>query len=111
MAGRLPHSSATRRSPSLSLSATPLFEPAACLTVRRVSSVALRSTAHQRVDLCDYLNYNVNIVLETTIEVETAVKTRRTGVREAKARLSKLLRDVQRGHEWVRSERGSPIAK
>jgi prevent-host-death family protein len=39
------------------------------------------------------------------------MKTRRTGVREAKARLSQLLRDVQRGHEWVITERGSPIAR
>ena len=28
-----------------------------------------------------------------------------TGIREAKARLSRLLRDVQRGHEWVITER------
>jgi prevent-host-death family protein len=39
------------------------------------------------------------------------VKTKRTGVREAKARLSKLLRDVQRGQEWVITERGSPVAR
>jgi prevent-host-death family protein len=39
------------------------------------------------------------------------MKTRRTGVREAKARLSQLLRDVQRGHEWVITERGSPVAR
>ncbi len=39
------------------------------------------------------------------------MKTRRTGVREAKARLSKLLRDVQRGREWVITERGSPVAR
>jgi len=32
-------------------------------------------------------------------------------VREAKARLSKLLRDVQRGQEWVITERGSPVAR
>ncbi len=37
------------------------------------------------------------------------VKT--TGIREAKARLSKLLRDVQRGHEWIITERGKPIAR
>lgn len=39
------------------------------------------------------------------------MKARRTGVREAKARLSKLLRDVQRGQEWVITERGNPIAR
>ncbi|HEV2281283.1 MAG TPA: type II toxin-antitoxin system prevent-host-death family antitoxin [bacterium] len=39
------------------------------------------------------------------------MKARRTGVREAKARLSKLLRDVQRGQEWVITERGSPVAR
>jgi len=32
-------------------------------------------------------------------------------VREAKARLSKLLRDVRRGQEWVITERGSPVAR
>ncbi len=32
-------------------------------------------------------------------------------MREAKARLSKLLRDVQRGQEWVITERGSPVAR
>jgi prevent-host-death family protein len=32
-------------------------------------------------------------------------------VREAKARLSQLLRDVRRGHEWVITERGSPVAR
>jgi len=32
-------------------------------------------------------------------------------VREAKARLSQLLRDVQRGQEWVITERGTPIAR
>ncbi len=39
------------------------------------------------------------------------MKTRKTGVREAKARLSKLLRDVQRGQEWVITERGNPVAR
>jgi len=39
------------------------------------------------------------------------VKARRTGVREAKARLSKMLRDVQRGQEWVITERGTPVAR
>ncbi len=32
-------------------------------------------------------------------------------MREAKARLSKLLRDVQQGQEWVITERGSPVAR
>ncbi len=39
------------------------------------------------------------------------MKTRRTGVRDAKARLSQLLRDVQRGQEWVITERGNPVAR
>ena len=34
-----------------------------------------------------------------------------TGVREAKARFSELLRDVQLGHEWTITERGRPIAR
>lgn len=37
--------------------------------------------------------------------------TRQAGVREAKARLSQLLRDVQLGREWVITERGKPIAR
>jgi prevent-host-death family protein len=37
--------------------------------------------------------------------------TRQAGVREAKARLSELLRDVQLGREWVITERGRPIAR
>jgi prevent-host-death family protein len=37
--------------------------------------------------------------------------TRHAGVREAKARLSELLRDVQLGREWVITERGRPIAR
>ncbi len=32
-------------------------------------------------------------------------------MREAKARLSKLIRDVQRGQEWIITERGSPVAR
>ena len=33
------------------------------------------------------------------------------GIREAKAKLSKLLRDVRRGQEWVITERGTPVAR
>lgn len=39
------------------------------------------------------------------------VRVWKTGVREAKARLSKLLRDVQRGREWVITDRGKPVAR
>ena len=39
------------------------------------------------------------------------MKVRSTGVREAKAHLSRLLRDVQQGREWIITERGTPIAK
>jgi prevent-host-death family protein len=39
------------------------------------------------------------------------VKIRSAGVREAKAHLSRLLRDVQQGREWIITERGRPIAK
>lgn len=35
----------------------------------------------------------------------------RIGIREAKAQLSKLLRQVRRGEEWIITERGRPIAK
>ena len=37
--------------------------------------------------------------------------TQAVGVRDAKANLSRLLRDVQRGGEWTITERGRPIAK
>ena len=36
---------------------------------------------------------------------------KRVGVREAKNRLSHLLREVQRGREWVITERGVPVAR
>jgi len=36
---------------------------------------------------------------------------RTAGVREAKSRLSELLRDVKRGREWVITERGKPVAR
>jgi prevent-host-death family protein len=39
------------------------------------------------------------------------MRSRNTGVREAKAQFSAILRDVRAGHEWVITERGSPIAK
>jgi prevent-host-death family protein len=42
---------------------------------------------------------------------EALVRKRTTGVREAKAQFSALLRDVRAGHEWVITERGAPIAK
>ena len=35
----------------------------------------------------------------------------KTGVREAKARLSKLIRDVQRGKEWLITDRKKPVAR
>jgi prevent-host-death family protein len=41
----------------------------------------------------------------------TAVKVRTTGIREAKAHLSRLLRDVRRGREWIITERGTPVAR
>ncbi len=39
------------------------------------------------------------------------MQTSKTGVREARARLSRLIRDVQRGREWVITERGRPVAR
>lgn len=33
------------------------------------------------------------------------------GVRDAKAHLSQLLADVQRGREWLITERGKPVAR
>jgi prevent-host-death family protein len=37
--------------------------------------------------------------------------TRTAGIREVKARLSEVLRDVQLGREWIITERGKPIAR
>ncbi len=39
------------------------------------------------------------------------MKIRRAGVREAKAHLGRLLRDAQRGQEWIITARGRPVAK
>lgn len=36
---------------------------------------------------------------------------REIGVREAKARLSELLREVDRGEEWILTQRGRKVAK
>ena len=50
--------------------------------------------------------------MRTARPSSAAKATRRTvGVRDAKARLSELLRDVQLGHEWMITERGKPIAR
>jgi prevent-host-death family protein len=37
--------------------------------------------------------------------------SRSTGVRDAKANLSKMLRDVERGYEWVITDHGRPVAR
>jgi prevent-host-death family protein len=39
------------------------------------------------------------------------MRTGRAGVREARARLSQLIRDAQRGRPWVITQRGKPIAR
>lgn len=39
------------------------------------------------------------------------MKRQSVGVREAKARLSSLLREVRRGREWVITDRGRPVAR
>lgn len=39
------------------------------------------------------------------------MKNRTAGVREAKAHLSRLLRDVRQGREWTITERGMPVAR
>lgn len=36
---------------------------------------------------------------------------RTVGVREAKAKLSQLLKDVERGREWTITARGRPVAR
>lgn len=39
------------------------------------------------------------------------MRRRSVGVREAKARLSRLLREAQQGREWVITDRGTPVAR
>lgn len=39
------------------------------------------------------------------------MRPRSAGVRETKAQLSRLLRDVQRGHEWIITDHGKPVAR
>ncbi|MFN2581885.1 MAG: type II toxin-antitoxin system Phd/YefM family antitoxin [Candidatus Dormibacteria bacterium] len=38
-------------------------------------------------------------------------KSTSIGIREAKARLSRLVSDAQRGDEWIITDRGRPVAK
>ncbi|GAC1451958.1 MAG: hypothetical protein PVSMB8_11230 [Vulcanimicrobiaceae bacterium] len=47
----------------------------------------------------------------TSRDLATKAMRRTVGVRDAKARLSELLRDAQLGHEWTITERGKPIAR
>jgi len=46
-----------------------------------------------------------------TTSTGKAQRRRTMGIRDAKARLSELLADVQRGHEWTITERGKPVAR
>lgn len=39
------------------------------------------------------------------------MRARTIGVRDAKAQLSRLLRDVQQGREWVITDHGKPVAR
>lgn len=45
-------------------------------------------------------DYNDHIVKSTTI-----------GIREAKAQLSRLVSEAERGAEWIITDRGRPVAK
>lgn len=51
-----------------------------------------------------YCGHNDHIVTEAAV-------VRKVGVREAKARLSQLLKDVEQGREWTITARGRPIAR
>jgi prevent-host-death family protein len=50
----------------------------------------------------------MNVVTRTT---GGGMRVRSAGVREVKARLSELLRDVKSGGAWLVTERGRPVAK
>jgi prevent-host-death family protein len=39
------------------------------------------------------------------------MKSMTIGIREAKAQLSRLVKDVRRGTEWIITDRGEPVAK
>lgn len=39
------------------------------------------------------------------------LEPRRTGIREAKARLGRMISDVRNGREWVITDRGKPVAR
>jgi prevent-host-death family protein len=43
--------------------------------------------------------------------MKTPSGRRSTGVREAKAHLSRMLADVRSGHEWTITARGTPVAR
>ncbi len=45
------------------------------------------------------------------MKVIKGARERTTGIGEAKAHFSQLVRDAARGHEWVITERGRPIAR
>ncbi len=45
------------------------------------------------------------------MKVTKGAQARATGIGEAKAHFSQLVRDVARGHEWVITERGRPVAR
>lgn len=59
---------------------------------------------------CNHKDYNTEVVIGPS-KGGTAVRTRLTGIREAKAQLSRLLRDVQRGREWIITDHGKPVAR
>lgn len=46
-----------------------------------------------------------------TTKGKTSVRVRTIGVREAKTHLSKVLREVKSGVEWIITENGKPIAR
>jgi len=39
------------------------------------------------------------------------MRSRTIGIREAKAQLSRLVREVQGGHEWLITDHGRPVAR
>jgi prevent-host-death family protein len=45
------------------------------------------------------------------VDMGTTYRAATAGVREAKARLSQILDDVQRGKEWIITEHGRPVAR
>lgn len=79
---------------------------------RPIDRMGAAGVQQRRVVLhkCGHKGYNMNGV-KMIATGGPAMKVRTTGVREAKAQFSRLLRDAQRGREWIITDHGKPVAR